>query len=80
MSLTQRKTLFYLLATIGIGGILFNLFQGIVIIAGSYNRNPNIESPVLQILDSVALTGLWLLVSCAILFVALSTLRPKKEI
>ena len=78
MSHTQSKSLLYLIALSGIGGILFNLFQIIVILAGGYNRNPNIESPLLQTLDAIGLTGLWLIVSVVISLVAISAIRKRK--
>lgn len=61
-----KKFALYLIAILGIGGIIFNLFQIIVIISGGYNRNPEIESPILQILDSIALTALSLALSLAV--------------
>jgi len=61
-----KKFALYLIAILGIGGIIFNLFQIIVIISGAYNRNPEIESPILQILDSIALTALSLALSLAV--------------
>jgi hypothetical protein len=60
-----KHWIWILLIAVGSIGIVFNLFQIIVIIAGNYNRNPNITSPTLQTLDAIALTGLWLLVSLA---------------
>lgn len=56
-------------------GILFNLFQIIIIISGKYNRNPNIESPILVVLDSIALTALWLVISIVVTGGALMMLR-----
>lgn len=61
-----KKFALYLIAVLGIGGIIFNLFQIIVIISGGYNRNPEIDSPILQILDSIALTALSLALSLAV--------------
>ncbi len=77
MSDTQRKSLLYLIALSGIGGIVFNLFQIIIILAGGYNRNPNIKSPILQTLDAISLTALWLIISVVILLAAISAIRQQ---
>ncbi|MGB7338899.1 MAG: hypothetical protein WBC91_08415 [Phototrophicaceae bacterium] len=75
MSHTQRKWLLYLIALTSIGAIIFNLFQIIIILSGGYNRNPNIESELLQTLDAIGLTVLWFVISSVILFITIRTLR-----
>ncbi len=66
-----QRWLWLTLIVLGGLGTIFNLFQIVIIIAGNYNRNPNITSPILQTLDAIALTGFWFLVSLAIMFGAI---------
>jgi hypothetical protein len=70
-----KRNLSIIVAVIGGIGIVFNLFQIIVIIAGGYNRNPNITAPLLATLDAIALTAIWLLVSVVILVFAIRYTR-----
>lgn len=78
MADTFQRYFVYLITAFACAGILFNLFQIIIIIAGGYNRNPNIESPLLQTLDAIALTAVWLFISIAIVFGSIQLLKKQK--
>lgn len=71
----NTRSLAYLLAIVGVGGMLFNAVQVIIIIAGDYNRNPAIESPLLATLDAIGLTAVWFVVSLIAFVVSFRYLR-----
>jgi hypothetical protein len=74
----MKKNLLRLLAVLSTLGLIFNIFQIIIILAGSYNRNPTISPEWLQALDSIALTLAYAVLSLLILAVSLRQLRQIK--
>lgn len=71
----MNKNLLRLTAVLGGIGLLFNLFQIIIILAGRYNRNPAIQPEWLQALDSIALTLFYAVLAAAILAASIFQLR-----
>lgn len=71
----SRKQISYGIASLAGAGLLFNIVQIIIILAGGYNRNPAIESPLLQTLDAISLTALWALLCGVIMGIAIRFAR-----
>jgi hypothetical protein len=76
--LNMRKNLLRLLAVLSALGLIFNIFQIIIILAGSYNRNPAISPEWLQALDSIALTLFYAVISLLVLIGSVVQLRQMK--
>jgi hypothetical protein len=74
----MKKNLLRLLAILSTLGLIFNIVQIIIILAGSYNRNPAITPEWLQALDSIALTLAYAVLSLIILVVSIRQLRQMK--
>jgi hypothetical protein len=74
----MKKNLLRLLALLSGLGLVFNIFQIIIILAGSYNRNPAITPEWLQALDSIALTLFYAVISLVVLLVSIIQLRRMK--
>lgn len=71
----MKTNLLRLLAVLASLGLIFNIFQIIIILAGNYNRNPAITPEWLQALDSIALTLVYAVLSLIILIVSILQLR-----
>jgi hypothetical protein len=71
----MKKNMLRLLAVLSTLGLIFNIFQIIIILAGGYNRNAAITPEWLQALDSIALTLFYAVISLIVLIVSVMQLR-----
>ncbi|MEL6307338.1 MAG: hypothetical protein AAFR81_27530 [Chloroflexota bacterium] len=79
MNVDNRRRVWVITGIAGLAGMIFNLLQVIIILAGGYNRNPNISPPWLQTLDAIGLTLVWLGVSGVVFAVSWRRLTRPEE-
>ena len=71
----MKKNLLRLTAVLVSIGLIFNIVQIVIILAGNYNRNPAISPEWLQALDSIALTLAYAVISLIVLIASIMQLR-----
>jgi hypothetical protein len=74
----MKKNLLRLSALLSTIGLIFNIFQIIIILAEKSNRNPAISPEWLQALDSIGLTLAYAVLSLVILIASVVQLRQMK--
>ena len=73
--MNRANLMWLIVASFAILGMLFNIFQIIIIISGQYNRPANIESPILAMLVAIFPTLIWLIVTLIVLSLAIIRIR-----